>query len=121
MWPSETKPIQKSLTKTPIQLDVSGMFSNRITFRRSINPSTGCVSTEANNQLSDSVSVPALVSDEDMFTSFRQEIGDKNLKIGHLNVNGLVSKIRKVHLILSEVSFDILGGISETQIGRAHV
>ena len=45
------------------------------------------------------------------------ELGDKNLKIGHLNVNGLTSKFHEVQMILNDVKFDILG-ITETHLSE---
>ena len=44
----------------------------------------------------------------DPLSSLRQLVGDKNLKIGHLNVNGLVNKLQEVKLLLEVVNFDIL-------------
>ena len=43
---------------------------------------------------------------------------DKNLKIGHLNVSGLVNKLLEVQLLLEVVSFDILG-ITETHLNES--
>lgn len=44
-----------------------------------------------------------------------QQLGDRNLKIAHLNVNGLLNKLSEVQNILDQASFDILG-ISETHL-----
>lgn len=44
-----------------------------------------------------------------------QQLGDRNLKIAHLNVNGLLNKPSEVQNILDQASFDILG-ISETHL-----
>ena len=52
-----------------------------------------------------------------MTHNLRRELGDKNLKIGHLNVNGLTSKFREIQLILSDINFDILG-ITETHLSE---
>ena len=53
--------------------------------------------------------------EEDPFHTLKQSVGDKNLKIGHLNINGLLNKLREVQQLLSEVNFDLFG-ITETHI-----
>ena len=40
---------------------------------------------------------------------------NKNLKIGHININGLASKLTDIQFLLKEVEFDILG-ITETHL-----
>ena len=45
-------------------------------------------------------------------------MGDENLKIGHLNINGLVNKLLEVQLLLEVVNFDILG-ITETHLNES--
>ena len=45
-------------------------------------------------------------------------MGNKNLKIGHLNVNGLVNKPPEVQLLLEVVDFVILG-ITETHLSES--
>lgn len=50
---------------------------------------------------------------DDPFFVLNQQLGDRNLKIAHLNINGLLNKLPEVHNILYQASFGILG-ISET-------
>ncbi|PFX16953.1 hypothetical protein AWC38_SpisGene18745 [Stylophora pistillata] len=52
---------------------------------------------------------------DDPFLVLNQQLGDRNLKIAHLNINGLLNKLPEVHNILDQASFDILG-ISETHL-----
>ena len=52
---------------------------------------------------------------DDPFFVLNQQLGDRNLKIAHLNINGLLNKLPEVHNILDQASFDILG-ISETHL-----
>ena len=40
---------------------------------------------------------------------------NKNLKIGHININGLVNKLPDIQFLLKEVEFDILG-VTETHL-----
>lgn len=49
------------------------------------------------------------------FFVLNQQLGDRNLKIAHLNINGLLNKLPEVQNILDQASFDILG-ISETHL-----
>ena len=52
---------------------------------------------------------------DDPFFVLNQQLGDRNLKIAHLNINGLLNKLPEVHNILDQASFDTLG-ISETHL-----
>ena len=45
----------------------------------------------------------------DLLRSLRQLVGDKNLKIGHSNINGLINKLLEVQLLLEVTNFDVLG------------
>ena len=52
--------------------------------------------------------------DKDVFTTLKTTMGNnKNLKIGHININGLASKLTDIQFLLKEVEFDILG-VTET-------
>ena len=51
----------------------------------------------------------------DVYKMLRSTLGNRNLKIGHINVNGLLAKLADIHLLLSEVKFDLLG-ITETHL-----
>ena len=55
--------------------------------------------------------------DEDVFTTLKTTMGNNNksLKIGHININGLASKLTDIHFLLKEVEFDILG-VTETHL-----
>ena len=57
-------------------------------------------------------------SREDPFLVLKQSVGDKNLKIGHLNINGLVNKLCEVQHLLYVVKFDLLG-ITETHLNSS--
>lgn len=35
--------------------------------------------------------------------------GNKNLKVGYINVNGIINKLNEVYVFLNEVKWDILG------------
>lgn len=52
---------------------------------------------------------------DDPFFVLNQQLGDRNLKIAHLDINGLLNKLPEVQNILDQASFDILG-ISETHL-----
>ena len=54
-------------------------------------------------------------SEIDVYKMLRSTLGNRNLKIGHINVNGLLAKLADIHLLLSEVKFDLLG-ITETHL-----
>ena len=47
-------------------------------------------------------------SEVDVYKMLRTRMGNKNLKIGRINVNGLLTKLADIHLLLSEVEFDLL-------------
>lgn len=51
---------------------------------------------------------------EDTFYVFEQSLEDKNLKIGHLNINGLVNKLCEVQYLLHVVKFDLLVSLRPT-------
>lgn len=54
--------------------------------------------------------------DEDVFTTLKTTMGNnKNLKIGHININGLANKLIDIQFLLKEVEFDILG-VTETHL-----
>lgn len=54
--------------------------------------------------------------DEDVFTTLKTTMGNnKNLKIGHININGLTNKLSEIQFLLKEVEFDILG-VTETHL-----
>ena len=54
--------------------------------------------------------------DEDVFTTLKTTMGNnKNLKIGHININGLANKLIEIQFLLKEVEFDILG-VTETHL-----
>ena len=57
-------------------------------------------------------------SQEDPFLVLKQSLGDENLKIGHLNINGLVNKLCEVQHLLDVVKFDLLG-ITETHLNSS--
>ena len=48
-------------------------------------------------------------SEVDVYKMLRTRLGNKNLKIGHINVNSLLTKLADIHLLLSDVEFDLLG------------
>ena len=54
----------------------------------------------------------------DPLRSLRQLVGDKNLKIGHLNINGLVNKLPEVPPLLEVANFNIRG-ITETHLNES--
>ena len=70
--------------------------------------STAAAATTSNN-------IKSTESQEDPFLVFKQSVGDKNLKIGHLNINGLVNKLSEVQYLLDVAKFDLLG-ITETHL-----
>lgn len=55
---------------------------------------------------------------EDPLLSLKQIVGDKNLKIGHLNINGLLNKLPEVKNLLNVVNFDLFG-ITETHLNSS--
>ena len=57
-------------------------------------------------------------SRKDPFLVLNQSVGDKNLKIGHLNINGLVNKLCEVQHLLLAVKFDLLG-ITQTHLNSS--
>lgn len=57
-------------------------------------------------------------SQEDPFLVLKQSLGDNNLKIGHLNINGLVKKLCEVQHLLHLVTIDLLG-ITETHLNSS--
>ena len=57
-------------------------------------------------------------SQENPFLVLKQSLGDNNLKIGHLNINGLVNKLCEVQHLLYLVKFDLLG-ITETHLNSS--
>jgi hypothetical protein len=54
---------------------------------------------------------------DDPFLVLGQQLGDRNFKIAHLNINGLLNKLTEVQNILDQTSFDIFG-ISETHLRK---
>ena len=61
-------------------------------------------------------SIDSFEPDEDVFTALKTTMGNnKNLKIGHININGLVNKLTDIQFLLKEVEFDILG-VTETHL-----
>ena len=64
------------------------------------------------------INIKLTESQEDPFLVLKQSLGDKNLKIGHLNVNGLVNKLCEVQHLLDVVKFDLLG-ITETHLNSS--
>lgn len=61
------------------------------------------------------VRVTCQESEIDVYKMLRSTLGNRNLKIGHINVNGLLAKLADIHLFLREVKFDLLG-ITETHL-----
>ena len=55
------------------------------------------------------------VDHTDIYKSLKDSLGNKNLKVGHINVNGIINKLNEVHVLLNEVKWDILG-ITETHL-----
>lgn len=43
-------------------------------------------------------------SDTDVYKELRTTLGNKNLKIGHINVNGLFNKLNDIHSLPKEVT-----------------
>lgn len=66
------------------------------------------VTATMNNNISSKKSL------EDTFYVFEQSLEDKNLKIGHLNINGLVNKLCEVQHLLHVVKFDLLVSLRPT-------
>ena len=62
-----------------------------------------------------SVEQEPVVDRTDTFKSLKDSLGNKNLKVGHINVNGLTNKLNEVHVLLNEVKWYILG-ITETHL-----
>ena len=54
----------------------------------------------------------------DPLRSLRQLVGDKNLKVSHLNINGLVNKLPEVPPLLEVANFNIRG-ITETHLNES--
>lgn len=54
-------------------------------------------------------------SDTDVYKELRTTLGNKNLKIGHINVNGLFNKLNDIHSLPKEVNFDVRG-FTETHL-----
>ena len=56
---------------------------------------------------------------KELGSRFRQFKGEKNLlKVGHINIDGLLSKISKIKVIIEESDLDILS-ITETHLSAA--
>ena len=56
---------------------------------------------------------------KELQSRFRQLKGEKNLlKVGHINIDGLLSKISKINVIIQESDQDILS-ITETHLSAA--
>jgi len=55
------------------------------------------------------VSIENNLTEDDPFLSLKQSVGDNNLKLGHLNINGLFHKLCEVKHLLNFVNFDLLG------------
>ena len=43
-----------------------------------------------------------------IYKSLRDSLGNKNLRVRHINVNGLMNKLSEVNFLLSEVKCDVL-------------
>ena len=54
-------------------------------------------------------------SDTDVYKELRTTLGNNNLKIGHINVNGLFNKLNDIHSLPKEVNFDVRG-FTETHL-----
>ena len=52
---------------------------------------------------------------QDPYNQLHEKLGNKNLKVANLIVNGLLSKFTEIQYILNTVKFDVLG-IAETNL-----
>ena len=52
-----------------------------------------------------SVEQEPVVDRTDIFKSLKDYLGNKNLKVGHINVNSLINKLNEVHIFLNEVKW----------------
>eukprot|EP00112_Aurelia_sp_Birch-Aquarium-sp1_P010317 Seg2209.4 transcript_id=Seg2209.4/GoldUCD/mRNA.D3Y31 product="hypothetical protein" protein_id=Seg2209.4/GoldUCD/D3Y31 len=77
------------------------------------------VSNEVHNQLEQSyqnkVQINMGIEEECLFRNFRAMTGNDRIKLCHININGLLSKLSQVHLLLKETQSDILA-ITETHL-----
>ena len=55
------------------------------------------------------------VDHTDLYKSLKDSLGNKNLKVGHINVNDIINKLNEGYVLLYEVNWDILG-ITETHL-----
>lgn len=62
-----------------------------------------------------SVEQEPAVDHTDIYKSIKDSLGNKDLKVGHINVNGIINKLNEVHVLLNEVKWHILG-ITETHL-----
>ena len=46
--------------------------------------------------------------EENQFGDFKAKVGNDGIKLGHININGLISKLSQVQLLLKETQIDIL-------------
>ena len=64
------------------------------------------------------MSIENNLTEEDPFLSLKPTVGDNNLEPGHLNINGLLTKLCEVKHLLNVVNFDPLG-ITETHLNHS--
>lgn len=109
--PSDYKNLQCLTTfdwSCPCCLQTTKIIANSFRNESILTPVTA--TTKNNTELTE--------SREDPFLVLKQSVGNKNLKIGHLNINGLVNKLCEVQHLLYVVKFDLLG-ITETHLNSS--
>ena len=51
------------------------------------------------------------------YVVFRASLGHKNLKVGHINMNGIINKLHEIHLLLKEVETHLTDEIADDRLG----
>ena len=108
---SETQGLQTSPANGSVQLDLPSMF-----FLTALPFADVSILSHKGEPAVDHTDIyePA-VDHTDIYESLKDSLGNKNLKVGHINVNGIINKLNEVHVLLNEVKWDILG-ITETHL-----
>lgn len=76
-----------------------------------------CPKCQRKTRLNDSqISTESEVG-ENCYNKLTQELSMNGLKVGHLNVNGLLNKLHEIKIMLQETKFDVLG-ITETHLHK---
>ena len=55
--------------------------------------------------------------DVDIYVVLRASLGHKHLKVGHINLNGIINKLHEIHLLLKEVEIHLTDEIADDRLG----